>query len=160
MVAYVVTFTLTAQNIQPQPPKAPIVEYGDPITLEAAQKIMSAAKQESIANGWTMAIAIVDTGGNLVLFERMNNTQIGSIEICIGKAKTANNLKRSTKVLEDAIAAGGIGLRLLGVPAMTPLEGGELILQDGKIIGAIGVSGMQSTQDGQVARAAVAALKK
>src|SRR5262245_43719540 len=125
-VACVVTFTLTAQNTQSPPPKATIVEYGDPITLEAAQKIMNTAIQESTTNGWTMAIAIVDTGGNLVLFERMNNTQIGSIEICIGKAKTANNFKRSTKVLEDAVAAGGMGLRLLGVATMTPLEGGEL----------------------------------
>ena len=105
-----------------------------------------------------MAIAIVDTGGKLVLFKKMDNTQIGSIDVSISKAVTANNFKRPSKALEDAVAGGGIGLRVLALPGVTPLEGGELILLNGKIIGAIGVSGGQSTQDGQVARAGLSVI--
>ncbi|MEP6734341.1 MAG: heme-binding protein [Chryseolinea sp.] len=140
--------------------KPVLVEYGQDVTLAMAQKLVAAARVESGNNGYTMAIAIVDTGGNLVAFEKMDNTQVGSIEIAMSKAKTANNFKRSTKVLEDAIAAGGVGLRLLAVPEMLPLEGGEPIMVNGKIIGAIGLSGMQSSQDGAVARAALAAVIK
>lgn len=106
-----------------------------------------------------MAVAIVDTGGNLIAFKRMDNTQVGSIAVAMGKAKTANNFKRPTKVFEDAVAAGGIGLRILSLPDVVPLEGGESILLNGKVIGAIGVSGMSSAQDAQVAHAGIAALK-
>jgi len=118
---------------------------------------MAVALQEATKNNWTMAIAIVDAGGNLVLFKRMDNTQLGSIEVAKAKATTANNFKRPTKVLEDAVAGGGIGLRLLSIQGVATLEGGELITKNGKIIGAIGVSGAQSTQDGQVARAGAGA---
>ncbi|SRR5258706_3609352 len=149
-VAITATLSSLAQNQKPAP--APLT-YGDPISLEQAEKVMTAAMQEASKNNWTMAIAIVDAGGNLVLFKKMDNTQIGSIEVAKAKAITANNFKRPTKVLEDAIAGGGIGLRILSLPGVTPLEGGELIMLNGKIIGAIGVSGAQSTQDGQVARA-------
>ena len=140
--------------------KPVIVEYGPDVTLAMAQKLIDAAKIESVNNGYTMAIAIVDTGSNLVAFEKMDNTQVGSIEVAISKAKTANSFKRSTKLLEDAVAGGGMGLRLLSVPGMLPLEGGEPIIVNGKIIGAIGLSGMQSSQDGQVARAALTAISK
>lgn len=142
---------------QPQKSAMPI-PYGEPIRLEQAEKIMAAAVQEANKNNWTMAIAIVDAGGNLVLFKKIDNTQIGSIEVAIGKARTANNFKRPTKVLEDAVANGGVGLRILSINNATALEGGELIVVDGKIIGAIGVSGAQSTQDDQVAKAGLAAL--
>ena len=135
------------------------LEYGLSITLEEAKAVMTAAEQEAKNNGWAFAIAIVDAGGNLVLFQRMNNVQIGSVEVAKGKAVTANNFKRSTKVFEDVVGGGGMGLRLLAMPGMFPLEGGEPILKDGKIIGAIGVSGMQSNQDGQVARAGVGVVK-
>jgi len=153
------SISLFAQTT-PQGVKPVIVPYGEPITLDMATPIMNAALKEAAAQGWTMAIAIVDCGGNLVMFERMENTQIGSIEVAIGKAKTANNFKRATKVMEDAVAGGGIGLRMLAVPGVFPLEGGEPIVVNGKIVGAIGVSGMQSTQDGQVVKAALAAVKK
>jgi uncharacterized protein GlcG (DUF336 family) len=119
---------------------------------------MTAALAEASKNNWTMAIAIVDAGGNLVLFKKMDNTQLGSIEVSKSKATTANNFKRPTKVLEDAVAGGGIGLRLLSISGIATLEGGELIIENGKIIGAIGVSGAQSAQDGQVARAGTGAL--
>jgi uncharacterized protein GlcG (DUF336 family) len=137
---------------QTQKPAAPLT-YGEPIRLEQAEKVMAAALQEAAKNNWTMAIAIVDAGGNLVLFKKMDNTQLGSIEVARSKATTANNFKRPTKVLEDAVAGGGIGLRLLSIQGIATLEGGELIMENGKIIGAIGVSGAQATQDGQVARA-------
>nr|WP_246048790.1 heme-binding protein [Leptospira sarikeiensis] len=138
--------------------QAQTLTYGQNINLEQAKKVIAAAEAEAKKNQWNMAIAVVDTGGNLVLFQKMDNTQVGSIEIAKGKASTANNFKRPSRALEEAIEKGGIGLRLLSVPGVFPLEGGELILLDGKIIGAIGVSGAQSTQDGQVAKAGVAAL--
>src|SRR6185295_5711718 len=86
-------------------------QYGDPISLESAKKVLNAAEAFAVGKQWTVVIAIVDTGGNLVLLQKLDNTQIGSIDIAIGKAKTANNFKRSTKVFEDAVAGGGVGLR-------------------------------------------------
>lgn len=149
----VATSLAQAQNTKP----AAGLTYGEPIKLEQAEKVMAAALQEAKNNNWMMAIAIVDTGGKLVLFKKIDHTQIGSIDVAIGKATTANNFKRPSKALEDAVAGGGLGLRVLSLPGVTPLEGGELIMHDGKIIGAIGVSGGSSTQDGQVARAGTAA---
>lgn len=143
---------------QPQKTALPI-PYGEPIRLEQAEKIMAAALQEATKNNWTMAIAIVDVGGNLVLFKKIDNTQIGSIEVAMGKAKTANNFKRPTKVFEDAVATGGVGLRVLSLSNVTALEGGEPIILNGKIIGAIGVSGASSIQDDQVAKAGLVALE-
>lgn len=142
----------------PKPATSTPVMYGSPISLSQAEKMIAAATEEATKNGWTMAIAIVDTGGNLVAFHRMDNTQVGSIDVALGKAKTANNFKRPTKMLEDALAGGGAGLRILSIPGAVALEGGEPILIQGKIIGGIGVSGMQSTQDEQVAKAGLAAL--
>src|SRR5258708_14070943 len=142
----------------PPPPSAAPILYGAPVSIGQAEKMMAAALQEATKNGWTMAIAIVDTGGNLVAFERMDNTQIGSVDVAIGKAKTANNFKRPTKAFEDAVASGGPGLRILSVPGAVALEGGEPILFQGKIIGGIGVSGMLSAQDDQVAKAALTVL--
>lgn len=131
--------------------------YGAPITLETAKKALVAAEAEAKKNGWFMAIAIVDPGSRLVAFSRMDNTQIGSIDIALGKAVTANNLRRPTKALQDGIAQGGANLRLLAVPGLMPLEGGVPIVADGKIIGAIGVSGATSDQDAQCAMAGIAA---
>lgn len=131
--------------------------YGTPITLEAAKKALVAAEAEAKKNGWFMAIAIVDPGSRLVAFSRMDNTQIGSIDIALGKAVTANNLRRPTKALQDGIAQGGVNLRLLAAPGVTPLEGGVPIIADGKVIGAIGVSGAASDQDAQCAMAGIAA---
>ena len=157
IVLSLLSFCGAAQN---QATTAPaIVTYGNPITLEAAKKIASAAEAFAVSKQWTVAIAIVDIGGNLVLLEKLDNTQIASIDIAIGKAKTANNFKRPTKAMEDAIVGGGAGLRLLALSDIFPLEGGDLILSNGKIIGAIGVSGMQSVQDGEVVRAALAGFK-
>jgi glc operon protein GlcG len=134
--------------------------YGTPISLEQAKKAMAAAEAEATKNNWPVAIYIVDSAGQMVMMQRLPNTQIASLEIAHGKATTANNFRRPTKALEDAVAGGGAGLRLLALKNVTPLEGGELILQDGRIIGAIGVSGVTSAQDAQVARAGSAAAVK
>jgi uncharacterized protein GlcG (DUF336 family) len=141
------------------PPPAPSPPYGMSIGFDAAKKALSAAEAEAKKNNWPVAIAIVDTGGHLVAFSRIDNTQIGSIEIALGKARTANNLRRPTKALQDGIAQGGANLRLLAVRDILPLEGGVPIVVDGKIVGAIGVSGVMSNQDAEVAMAGANAAK-
>jgi uncharacterized protein GlcG (DUF336 family) len=133
--------------------------YGPPISMEQAQKAAAAAIATAKENNWPVAIAIVDSGGQLVHFQKIDNTQHGSIEIALDKAKTAVSLKRPTKVLQDAVAQGGGGLRLLAVRSILPLEGGVPILVDGKLIGGIGVSGVTSEQDAQVAQAGADATK-
>ena len=133
--------------------------YGAPITLDAAKKIIAAAEAEAKKNNFTMVITILDTGANIVAMERMDGTQLGSIDVAAAKATTAVKFKRATKVMQDAVAAGGDGLRFLSMPVIT-VEGGELLVSGGKIIGSIGVSGGTSAQDGQIARVGVAALGK
>jgi glc operon protein GlcG len=140
--------------------QAPPPPYGPPITLEQAKRVMAAAELEAAKNSWQVAIAILDSGGNMVMFHKFDNTQLASIGASEGKANTALRFKRPSKALDDAIAAGGAGLRLLAVKDITPLEGGLPVIVDGKIIGAIGVSGALSSQDAQVARAGVAAVVK
>ena len=134
--------------------------YGPPITLDDAKRVMAAAELEAAKNSWQVAITILDSGGNLVMFHKIDNTQLASITASEGKARTALTFKRPSKVLDDAIAAGGAGMRLLAVKDITPLEGGIPILIDGKIIGAIGVSGALSSQDAQVAKVGADALAK
>jgi glc operon protein GlcG len=119
---------------------------------------MDRAETEAASNAWAMVIAVVDSSGHLVLLRRMDHAQYGSIAIAQAKAATALNFKRPSKVFEDGVVAGGLGLRFLGVEGICPLEGGIPLIRDGKIIGAIGVSGAQSTQDGMVASAAAAVI--
>jgi glc operon protein GlcG len=133
--------------------------YGPPIGIENARKVMAAAEAEAVKNNWAVVIAILDSGGHVVMQHRLDNVQLSSIDISIGKAKTALMFKRPTKVLDDAISSGGTGLRFLALKDIVPLEGGLPLLLDGKIIGAIGVSGVLSAQDSQIARAGVDALK-
>ncbi len=132
--------------------------YGTPISLAMAKQVMLAAEAEAARNAWPMVIAIVDSTGHLVMLQRMEQAQYGSIAIAQLKAETAVNFRRPTKVFEDAIAAGGQGVRIVSMPNVLALEGGLPILVDGKVVGAIGVSGMQSGQDAQVARAGLDAL--
>lgn len=139
----------------PPPPPA----YGLGISMDAAKKALAAAEAEAKKNNWPVAIAIVDSSGRLAAFSKMDNTQIGSVDIAIGKAVTANNFRRPTKAFQDGIAQGGANLRIIGQPGITPLEGGVPIVVDGKIIGAIGVSGVTSEQDAVVAMAGAAAAK-
>jgi glc operon protein GlcG len=133
--------------------------YGAPISLEQAKKVIAAAEAEAQKNNFFVVITVVDTGGYVVATVRLDNTQLGSIPVAEGKARTAVLYRRSSKVFEDAIAGGGIGLRVLGLQGAVPYEGGVPIMVDGKIIGAIGVSGMLPQQDGQVANAGASGLK-
>jgi uncharacterized protein GlcG (DUF336 family) len=133
--------------------------YGMPIGIENARKVMTAAEAEAGKNKWSVVISIIDSGGNLVMLHRGDDVQLSSIEIAQGKAKTALMFKRPSKVLDDAIAGGGPGLRFLALKDIVPLEGGLPIVMDGKIVGAIGVSGVLSSQDAQTARAGIDALK-
>ena len=133
--------------------------YGAPISLEQARKVIAAAEAEAQKNNFFVVITVVDTGGYVVATARLDNTQLGSIPVAEGKARTAVLFRRSSKVFEDAIAGGGIGLRVLGLQGAVPYEGGVPIIVDGKIIGAIGVSGMLPQQDGQVANAGASGLK-
>ena len=140
--------------------QAPPPPYGPPITLEQAKRVMAAAELEAAKNSWQVAIAILDSGGNMVMFHKFDNTQLASIGASEGKANTALRFKRPSKALDDAIAAGGAGMRLLALKDITPLEGGMPVIVDGKIIGAIGVSGALSSQDAQVAKAGADALNR
>jgi uncharacterized protein GlcG (DUF336 family) len=133
---------------QAAPPSTP---YGAPIDIAAAKKAMAAAEAEATKNGWGVAIAIVDSGANLVMLHRLDNAQLSSVRIAEQKARTAAEFRRPTKVFEDAVAGGGIGLRVLTFGASVA-EGGVPIVSGGKVVGAIGVSGVQSHQDAQVAQ--------
>ena len=139
--------------------QAQVPQYGSNITLDQARKVAAAADAEARKNGWPMAIAIVDNAGQMVYFQRADNTQTASIAIAEDKAVSAAMLRRSTKVVQDAVAGGGAGVRFLGLRYASPVEGGLPITVDGKIIGAIGISGMASDQDGQVATAGLTGLK-
>jgi glc operon protein GlcG len=136
----------------------PVPEYGPNITLEQARKVMAAAQAEARTNQWNVVIAIVDAGGHLVMLERMDHTQFGSVEVARQKAWSSAAFRRPTKVFQDILAAGGEGTRILAVQGASPVEGGLPILVDGKIVGAIGVSGVTSQQDGVIALAGVRAL--
>jgi glc operon protein GlcG len=133
--------------------------YGPPILLEAAKKVAQPAIAEARKNNWTMAVAIVDPAGDLVYFERMDNTQLGSVNTAINKARSAARFKRPTKAFQDMVAAGGEGLRALGLDGAMVVEGGIPLVMDGKIVGAIGASGGTSAQDGQCAKAAADLIK-
>jgi uncharacterized protein GlcG (DUF336 family) len=133
--------------------------YGLPISLENAKKAAAPALAEAVKNNWNMAVAIVDPSGNLVYYEKMDNTQLGSANVAIDKARSAALFKRPTKALQDALAAGGDGLRILRIQGAVPVEGGVPLVADGKIVGAIGVSGGTSAQDGQCAKAGADTVK-
>ena len=154
-----VSIILVAAHADAQTPPAPPPPYGPPITLEQAKKAMAAAEAEARKNNWGMSIAIVDSGGNLVMMQRLDGTQFGSNEVARQKAHTAVAFKRPTKVFQDLIAQGGANLRLLKLEGASVLEGGVPVIVNGQIIGAIGVSGGTSPQDAQVAIAGADALK-
>jgi glc operon protein GlcG len=137
----------------------PLVSYGVSISTDNAKIAAAAAIAQARKNHWKQAIAIVDTGGHLVYFEKMQDTQTGSVELAIEKARTAALFRRPTKVFEDGVVAGGEGLRLLRLTGAIPIDGGVPIVVNGKLIGAIGVSGGTGAQDGQVAEAGAGAAK-
>jgi glc operon protein GlcG len=133
--------------------------YGAAVSLENAKKVAAPAVAEATKNNWAMAVAIVDPSGNLIYYEKMDNTQLGSANVAIEKARSAALFKRPTKTYQDALAAGGDGMRILRLQGAVPIEGGIPILVEGKIAGAIGVSGGTAPQDGQCAKAGADALK-
>jgi glc operon protein GlcG len=128
------------------------------LTLTVAKQIAAAAAAEAEKNNWNVVIAIVDDGGHLMYLERRDETQTGSIEVALQKARSATSFKRPTKALEDALMGGRTVL--LSLPGAMPIEGGVPIALDGKVLGAIGVSGVTAQQDGQIAKAGVDALPK
>jgi glc operon protein GlcG len=133
--------------------------YGLPISLENARKAAAPALAEAVKNNWNVAVAIVDPAGNLVYYEKMDNTQLGSANVSIDKARTAVLFKRPTKAFQDALAAGGDSVRILRLQGVVPVEGGIPLVMDGKIVGAIGVSGATSAQDAQCAKAGADTVK-
>jgi uncharacterized protein GlcG (DUF336 family) len=150
-----VALALAASTIYAQMPNP----YGQSITLENAKRVTAPAIAEARRNNWTMAVAIVDTAGDLIYFEKMDGTQAASSNIAVSKARSAVRFKRPTKALQDVLAAGGEGLRLLGLEGAVPVEGGVPLVIDGKIVGAIGLSGGTSQQDSQAAKAGTDVLK-
>jgi uncharacterized protein GlcG (DUF336 family) len=149
-------FTLVPASAQQS---APPPAYGMPISLEQAKKIVAGAEAEAKKNNWPVVIVVLDSGGQLVMLQRLDNAQWGSVDIAREKARSAVALRRPTKVFQDLVGQGGANLRLLTL-GYSVLEGGIPILVDGKIIGAVGVSGVTSQQDAQIAQAGIDALTK
>jgi len=131
---------------------AQVPQYGVSINLEQAKKAIAAGQAEARKNNWPVAIAVVDNS-MLVAYERMDNTQTGSVQVAIDKAVSAAMFRRSTKAFQDVVAGGGAGLRILGLRGASPVEGGLTLMIDGKVVGGIGVSGVNADQDGMVAKA-------
>jgi len=126
------------------------------LTLDVAKQIAAAAEAEAIKNSWPVAVSIVDPGGRLIYFQKIDDTQIGSVEVSIAKARCAALFKRPSKALADVVTGGNVGM--MSLPGSIPVEGGVPLNVDGQIVGAIGISGVMSNQDGIVAQAGVAAL--
>jgi glc operon protein GlcG len=158
LVMVIISCSITA-SAQAPPTAAPPISYGPPIGVEIAKKAATAALAEARKNNWLMAAAVVDPSGVLVYYEKMDNTQIGSASVSIGKARTAALFKRPTKAFQDVVAGGGAGLRILTLENAVAIEGGVPIIVSGQIIGALGVSGDSSDHDGICATAGAAALK-
>ena len=154
-LAGLVLITAAWQGARGQSP----LPYGASIGIEDAKKASAPALAEAQKNHWTIAVAIVDPDGTLVYYEKMDNTQLGSARVAIDKARSAALFKRPTKAMQDALAAGGDGLRVLALEGAVPVEGGFPLILEGKIVGAIGVSGMASSQDSQCAKAGADSLK-
>jgi uncharacterized protein GlcG (DUF336 family) len=144
---------------QQTPPSFYLTPYGSPVSVETAKKVAAAALVEARKNNWNMAVAVVDPHGDLVYYEKMDNTQLGSAKVSVNKARSAVLYKRPTKAFQDALAAGGAGLRVLGLEGAVPVEGGIPLIVDGKIIGAIGLSGDLSEHDAQCAKAGADAVQ-
>jgi glc operon protein GlcG len=133
--------------------------YGASINLEQAKKMAALSVAEAAKNNWKMAIAVVDVAGDLVYFEKMDGTQVASVNIAQDKARSAVRFKRPTKAMQDVLAQGGAGVRFLALQGAIPVEGGLPIVMDGKIVGAIGASGGASDQDGLTAKAGADSVK-
>ena len=149
---------MTQPSAQPATPVPPALPYGAPLSLATARSVLAAAQAEARKNNWNVTIAIVDSGGHPVLLERLDLAPFAGVEVAVGKARTAVAFRRPSKAIQDIIAAGGEGLRMLGLPGAVPIDGGTLLISGGAIVGGIGVSGVTSPQDGQIARAGADSL--
>ena len=159
VVLFTTSIVAAQQPTTPAPAApAPPPDYGAPITNVQAKKVMAGAEAEAMKNKWNVCIVILDSGGQLVMAQRLDGAQWGSLDIAREKARSAVALRRPTKALQDLIAQGGANLRLLSL-GFSVLEGGLPIIVGGKIIGSIGVSGVLSTQDAQTGQAGIDALK-
>ena len=157
LVVTILLVAVASAGAQQAPPPPPA--YGTPISLEQAKKVMAGAEAEAKKNSWNVCIVVLDSGGNIVMVQRMDGAQFGSIEVAREKAYSAVAFRRPTKAFDDALAQGGNNLRILRLPGASPLEGGIPIVVDGKLIGSIGVSGVTSQQDAQIAKAGADSLK-
>ncbi|HMC13785.1 MAG TPA: heme-binding protein [Gallionellaceae bacterium] len=126
------------------------------LTLDDAKRIAAAAETEALHNEWKVVIAVVDDGGHLLYLQRSHDTQFGSVKTAIAKAHAAVAFQRPTKASEDAVLSGR--LIHLALPGVIPAEGGVPLLRDGQVVGGLGISGVRSPQDGQIAAAGAAAL--
>jgi glc operon protein GlcG len=133
--------------------------YGMNVSVDVAKKAAAGVVAEAHKNNWSMAVAVTDTAGNLVYFERMDNTQTGSINVALGKSRSAALFRRPTKVFQDLVAKGSEFTYLLGLEGAVVVQGGIPIIMDGKVVGGLGVSGGSGAQDVQSAEAGIAALK-
>jgi glc operon protein GlcG len=149
---FVCGFATVRAQMMPNP-------YGASVSLENAKKVAAPAVAEADKNHWNVAVAIVDTSGNLVYYEKMDNTQLGSANVAVDKARTAALFKRPSKSFEDTVTTAPGGARVMSLRGVTAIEGGIPLVQDGKIVGAIGVSGATSAQDAQCAKAGADVLK-
>jgi glc operon protein GlcG len=159
VVGAVLVVAATWASAQQPAAAPPPPSYGPAITLDQAKKVMAGAEAEANKNKWNVVIVILDSGGNLVMLHRMDGAQFGSIEVAREKAYSAVAFRRPTKVFADLVEKGGGNLRLLRLPGASVLEGGIPIVHDGKIIGAVGVSGGTSQQDAQIGQAGIDAMK-
>ena len=132
--------------------------YGASLNHADAKRVMDAATAAALERGWPMVMAIVDVAGCLVLFERLDQAQLGSVEVAQQKAQTAAAFRRPTAAFQQTLGEGGVHLRLLAMANVMPLEGGVPLMRDGAVVGAIGVSGMRSDQDVEIAQIGAAAL--
>src|SRR5882762_8420168 len=153
--ALVITTGAQAQQPAPPPPKP----YGETINIEQSMKIVDAAMAEAKKNNWFMAITVVGPAGDLVYFEKMDNTQYASVSISQHKARVAATFRRPTKAFEDNLAKGFENIYQMTLDGMIGSQGGIPLVKDGKLIGAIGCSGAAGFQDLQTCNAGVAALK-
>ena len=156
-IALAVAFLVAAAL--PSRVEAQMPSYGQSITLEQARKAIAAAVAEAEKNKWPVAVAVVDTHGFLVALEKLDDTQTASIQIAIDKAMSSAMYRRPTKAFADALASGPGGVRILNLRGASAIEGGLPIVVGGKVVGAVGVSGVTAEQDGQVAKAGADALK-
>lgn len=151
-IALLLAFVATIASAQ-------VPSYGQSVNLEQARRAIAAGIAEARKNNWPVAIAVFDTAGQLVAFEKMDDTQTASVDIAQDKGRSAVIFRRPTKAFEDVVGGGGSGARIIALRGASPIEGGVPIVANGKVIGGIGVSGVTSQQDGMVAKAGADALK-